>query len=151
MIRKIYHQQSDPGPVWEYEPRWDTGPKRDAEPNWDPENPIELHGPSNDIELGSKKEHISSWEDKWVVIKGKFLNALVCNHSCKTVQRLSSQVVAPNAIRDDHSMDLLLVGGSERVRLLLFLIALSLVGIFISLPYVDYVVNFTNIVGFKFD
>ncbi|WOL06258.1 sphingoid long-chain bases kinase 1-like [Canna indica] len=129
---------SDPGPVWESEPRWDTGPKWDAEPNWDPENPIELPGRSNDIELGTKKERVPSLEDKWVVKRGQFLGVLVCNHSCKTVQSLSSQVVAPNAIHDDNSLDLLLVGGSGRLRLLLFLICLQF-GRHISLPYVDYV------------
>lgn len=129
---------SDPGPVWDAEPRWDTGPKWDAEPNWEAVNPVELPVPPDDIELGTKKELVPSLEDKWVVKKGRFLGVIVCNHSCKTVQSLSSQVVAPKAIHDDNSLDLLLVGGSGRLRLLRFLISLQF-GKHISLPYVDYV------------
>ncbi|XP_042452058.1 sphingoid long-chain bases kinase 1-like [Zingiber officinale] len=129
---------SDPGPVWDAEPRWGTGPKWDAEPNWEVANPVELLVPPVDIELGSTKELVPSLEDKWVVKKGRFLGVLVCNHSCKTVQSLSSQVVAPKAIHDDNSLDLLLVGGSGRLRLLRFLISLQF-GKHIALPYVDYI------------
>ncbi|XP_009393916.2 sphingoid long-chain bases kinase 1 [Musa acuminata AAA Group] len=129
---------SDPGPVWDSEAKWDTGPKWDAEPNWEGENPIELPGPPDDLELGMKLEPVPSLEDKWFVKKGKFLGILVCNHSCKTVQSLSSQVVAPKAVHDDNSLDLLLVGGSGRLRLLRFLICLQF-GRHLSLPNVDYV------------
>ncbi|RRT69144.1 hypothetical protein B296_00010669 [Ensete ventricosum] len=129
---------SDPGPIWDSEAKWDTGPKWDAEPNWEGENPVELPGPPDDLELGMKLEPVPSLEDKWFVKKGKFLGVLVCNHSCKTVQSLSSQVVAPKAVHDDNSLDLLLVGGSGRLRLLRFLICLQF-GRHLSLPYVDYV------------
>ncbi|XP_010933775.1 sphingoid long-chain bases kinase 1 [Elaeis guineensis] len=123
---------SDPGPIWDTEPKWDT------EPNWETENSIELPGPPDDVELGIKKELAPKLEEKWVVKKGKFLGVLVCNHSCKTVQSLSSQVVAPKAEHDDNSLDLLLVNGSGRMRLLRFFVRLQF-GQHLSLPYVEYV------------
>lgn len=123
---------SDPGPIWDAEPKWDT------EPNWETGNPIELSGPPDDIELGLKKELVPSLDEKWVVKKGQFLAVLVCNHSCKTVQSLSSQVVAPKAEHDDNSLDLLLINGSGRMRLLRFFMYLQF-GRHLSLPYVDYV------------
>ncbi|RWW05196.1 hypothetical protein GW17_00031542 [Ensete ventricosum] len=123
---------SDPGPVWDSEPKWD------AEPNWEAENPIELPGPPDDMEQVMEKVPVPSLEDKWVVKKGQFLGVLVCNHSCKTVQSLSSQVVAPKAVHDDNSLDLLLVCGSGRFRLLKFFICLQF-GRHLSLPYVDYI------------
>ncbi|KAI4384104.1 hypothetical protein MLD38_009871 [Melastoma candidum] len=43
-------QLSDPGPIWDAEPKWD------AEPHWEVENPIELPGPSDDLEADTKKE-----------------------------------------------------------------------------------------------
>lgn len=121
---------SDPGPIWDSEPKWDS------EPNWDVENPIELPGPSDDVETGMRREVIPRCEDKWVVTKGQYLGILVCNHACRTVQ--SSQVVAPKAEHDDNTMDLLLVHGSGRLRLLRFFILLQL-GRHLSLPYVEYV------------
>ncbi|XP_058105188.1 sphingoid long-chain bases kinase 1-like isoform X2 [Magnolia sinica] len=123
---------SDPGPIWDTEPKWDT------EPTWEDENPIQLPGPPDDIEVGIPKEVIPDYEEKWVVKKGKFLGVLVCNHSCKTVQSLSSQVVAPKAEHDDNTLDLLLVHGSGRLRLLRFLLRLQF-GQHLSLPYVEYV------------
>uniref|UniRef100_A0A5B7A0Q8 Putative ATP-NAD kinase-like domain-containing protein n=1 Tax=Davidia involucrata TaxID=16924 RepID=A0A5B7A0Q8_DAVIN len=123
---------SDPGPIWDAEPKWDV------EPNWHVENPIELPGPSDDVEAGVRKEGAPRLEDKWVVTKGQFLGVLVCNHACKTVQSLSSQVVAPKAEHDDSSLDLLLVRGSGRLRLLRFFLLLQL-GRHLSLPYVEYV------------
>ncbi|KAG8391113.1 hypothetical protein BUALT_Bualt01G0154200 [Buddleja alternifolia] len=125
----ISSTMSDPGPIWDAEPRWDT------EANWDVENPIELPGPSEDSE---KKEIVGKCEENWVVSKGPFLGVLVCNHSCKTVQSLSSQVVAPKAEHDDNSLDLLLVRGSGRLRLLRFFLRLQM-GKHLSLPYVDYI------------
>ncbi|KAK1258204.1 Sphingoid long-chain bases kinase 1 [Acorus gramineus] len=129
---------SDPGPYWDREPKWDTQPKWDAEPNWDAdtEDPIELSGPPDDIELGIKKE-VPKLEEKWVVKKGQFLGVLICNHSCRTVQSLSSQVVAPKAEHDDSSLDLLMVHGGGRLRLLRFLTNLQ-GGRHVSLPYVEY-------------
>ncbi|KAK7381457.1 hypothetical protein VNO78_34163 [Psophocarpus tetragonolobus] len=121
---------SDPGPIWDAEPKWD------AEPNWDVENPIELPGPSDDTEIGSAKELVPRFGDKWVVSKGQFLGILVCNHACRTVQ--SSQVVAPKAEHDDNTLDLLLVHGSGRLRLLRFFLLLQL-GRHLSLPYVEYI------------
>ncbi|XVF44630.1 hypothetical protein PTKIN_Ptkin02bG0139300 [Pterospermum kingtungense] len=121
---------SDPGPIWDAEPKWDT------EANWDVENPIELPGPSDDIESGIKKEILPRFEDKWVVTKGPFLGILVCNHACRTVQ--SSQVVAPKAEHDDNTMDMLLVHGSGRLRLMRFFLLLQM-GKHLSLPYVEYV------------
>ncbi|KAK1426412.1 hypothetical protein QVD17_15083 [Tagetes erecta] len=123
---------SDPGPIWDAEPRWDT------EPNWEMENPIELPGPPEDVESGERVETGVRMEENWVVKKGKFLGILVCNHSCKTVQSLSSQVVAPKAEHDDNTMDLLLVHGSGRLRLLRFFLRLQM-GRHLSLPYVEYV------------
>ncbi|XP_011033116.1 PREDICTED: sphingoid long-chain bases kinase 1-like isoform X3 [Populus euphratica] len=119
---------SDPGPIWDAEPKWDT------EPNWDVENPIDLPGPSDDIEGGMKKEVIPRLEDKWEFKKGQFLGILVCNHACRTVQ--SSQVVAPRAEHDDNTMDMLLVHGSGRWRLLRFFLRLQM-GQHLSLPYVE--------------
>ncbi|KAA8522651.1 hypothetical protein F0562_009187 [Nyssa sinensis] len=128
----ISSTMSDPGPIWDAEPKWDV------EPNWDVENPIELPGPSDDVEAGVRKEGVPRMEDKWVVTKGQFLGVLVCNHACKTVQGMSSQVVAPKAEHDDSSLDLLLVHGSGRLRLLRFFLLLQL-GRHLSLPYVEYV------------
>ncbi|MFQ6649465.1 hypothetical protein Gotur_022320, partial [Gossypium turneri] len=121
---------SDPGPIWDAEPKWDT------EANWDLENPIELPAPRNDLESGAKKEAAPRVEDEWIVTKGPFLGILVCNHACRTVQ--SSQVVAPRAEPDDNTMDMLLVHGSGRLRLMRFFVLLQM-GKHLSLPYVEYV------------
>ncbi|GMY18564.1 sphingoid long-chain bases kinase 1 [Fagus crenata] len=121
---------SDPGPIWDTEPKWD------CEPNWAVENPIELPGPSDDVETGMKREVTPRFEDKWVVKNGQFLGILVCNHACRTVQ--SSQVVAPKSEHDDNTMDMLLVHGSGRLRLLRFFLLLQM-GRHLSLPYVEYV------------
>jgi hypothetical protein len=129
---------SDPGPVWDSGPKWDAEPKWDNQPNWEPETPIELHSPREDIELGLTKELVPSLDERWTVRKGRYLGVLVCNHSCKTVQSLSSQVIAPKAEFDDNCLDLLLVGGSGRLRLLRFLVLLQF-GKHISLPNVEYV------------
>ncbi|KAI8569987.1 hypothetical protein RHMOL_Rhmol02G0319800 [Rhododendron molle] len=128
----ISSTMSDPGPIWDAEPKWDV------EPNWDLENPIELPGPSDDVETGLRREVMPRLQDNWVVTKGQFLGVLVCNHSCKTVQSLSSQVVAPKAEYDDNTLDLLLVHGSGRLRLLRFFLLLQL-GRHLSLPYVEYI------------
>lgn len=121
---------SDPGPIWDAEPKWDT------EPNWDVENPIELPGPSGDVEAGTKKEVIPRYEENWIVKKGQFLGIIVCNHACRTVQ--SAQVVAPRAEYDDNTMDILLVHGNGRLRLARFFLLLQM-GRHLSLPYVEYV------------
>ncbi|XP_022864434.1 sphingoid long-chain bases kinase 1 [Olea europaea var. sylvestris] len=128
----ISSTMSDPGPIWDAEPRWDT------EPNWDVENPIELPGRSEDSVDGEKKETVQKSEENWIVTKGHLLGVLVCNHSCKTVQSLSSQVVAPKAEYDDNTLDLLLVRGTGRLRLLRFFLCLQM-GRHLSLPYVEYV------------
>lgn len=129
---------SDPGPIWDSEPKWDTEPNWNTEPNWEVENPIHLPEPTADIEQGITKELVPRLEEKWVVKKGHFLGVLVCNHSCKTVQSLSSQVVAPTAKHDDNSLDLLLVRERGRLRLLRFFICLQF-GRHLSLPYVEYI------------
>lgn len=128
----ISSTMSDPGPIWDSEPKWDT------EPNWDEENRIELPGPPppDGGEADKNKEIVPRFEDKWVVAKGQFLGILVCNHSCKTVQSLSSQVLAPHAQPDDNALDLLLVHGSGRLRLIRFLLRLQC-GRHLSLPYVE--------------
>ncbi|KAK9275642.1 hypothetical protein L1049_022909 [Liquidambar formosana] len=128
----ISSTMSDPGPIWDAEPKWDI------EPHWDVENPIKLPGPSDDVESGTKKEVTPRYEDKWVAQKGLFLGVLVCNHACKTVQSLRSLAVAPKAEHDDNTLDLLLVHGSGRLRLLRFFLLLQL-GRHLSLPYVEYV------------
>ncbi|KAL3537755.1 hypothetical protein ACH5RR_001121 [Cinchona calisaya] len=128
----ISSTMSDPGPIWDAEPRWDT------EPKWDMENPIEFRGTTEDTDAAAKKEISPKSEDKWVVKKGHFLGVLVCNHSCKTVQSLSSQLVAPKAEPDDGTLDLLLVHGSGRLRLIRFFLRLQM-GRHLSLPYVEYV------------
>lgn len=125
----ISSTMSDPGPIWDAEPKWDN------EPHWDVDNPIELPGP---VEDEAKKEISPQYEEKWVSTKGQFLGVLVCNHSCRTVQSLSSQVVAPKAEHDDNSLDLLLVKGSGRLRLLRFFLRLQF-GRHLSLPYVEYI------------
>lgn len=121
---------SDPGPIWDAEPKWDP------EANWDVENPIELPGPPDDTEVGSTKEAVPRFGDKWVVSKGQFVGILVCNHACRTVQ--GSQVVAPKAEHDDNTLDLIMVHGNGRLRLLRFFILLQM-GRHVSLPYVEYV------------
>ncbi|XP_038684513.1 sphingoid long-chain bases kinase 1-like [Tripterygium wilfordii] len=121
---------SDPGPIWDTEPKWDS------EPNWHVENPIELPGPLEDAEAGAKKEIAPTYEEKWVVKKGQFLGIMVCNHACRTVQ--SSQVVAPKAEHDDYTMDMILVHGSGRLRLLRFFLLLQ-IGRHLSLRYAEYV------------
>ncbi|KAK3017371.1 hypothetical protein RJ639_005558 [Escallonia herrerae] len=128
----ISSTMSDPGPIWDAEPKWDI------EPHWGVDNPIELPGPLDDVEAGVMKEVASRSEEKWVAAKGQYLGVLVCNHACKTVQSLSSQVVAPKAEHDDHTLDLLLVHGSGRLRLLRFFLLLQM-GRHLSLPYVEYV------------
>ncbi|GMN65442.1 hypothetical protein TIFTF001_034505 [Ficus carica] len=120
---------SDPGPIWDAEPKWDP------EANWDVGNPIELPGPPEDVEI-HKKEVMPRYEDKWVVKKGQFVGILVCNHACRTVQ--NSQVVAPKAEYDDNTMDLILVHGSGRWRLMRFFVLLQM-GKHLSLPYVEYI------------
>jgi hypothetical protein len=130
---------SDPGPIWDCEPKWDMGPKWDTEATWEPDHPIpiELPGPPEEREIGAP-ELVPNLDEKWVVRKGHFLGVLVCNHSCKTVQSLSSQVIAPKATHDDNSLDLLLIGGKGRWKLLRFFILLQF-GRHLSLPYVEYV------------
>ncbi|KAF0893994.1 hypothetical protein E2562_033782 [Oryza meyeriana var. granulata] len=129
---------SDPGPIWDSEPKWDTGPKWDTELTWESDHQIELPGPPEDSEIRPSEELVPNLDDKWVVRKGHFLGVLVCNHSCKTVQSLSSQVIAPKANHDDNTLDLLLVGGRGRWKLLKFFILLQF-GRHLSLPYVEYV------------
>uniref|UniRef100_A0A0D9W7Q0 DAGKc domain-containing protein n=1 Tax=Leersia perrieri TaxID=77586 RepID=A0A0D9W7Q0_9ORYZ len=128
---------SDPGPIWDSEPKWDTGPKWDTDLTWEPDHQIELPGPPEN-EIGPTEELVPNLDDKWVVRKGHFLGVLVCNHSCKTVQSLSSQVIAPKANHDDNTLDLLLVGGRGRWKLLKFFVLLQF-GRHLSLPYVEYV------------
>jgi len=132
---------SDPGPIWDPEPKWDAEPRWDTEPTWEErenESTIELpHSPPDDIEIGGGML-VPSMDEKWVVRKGNYLGVLVCNHSCRTVQSLSSQVIAPKAEFDDRALDLLLVGGTGRWRLLRFFILLQF-GRHLSLPYVEYV------------
>ncbi|CAG7871945.1 hypothetical protein BRARA_F02587 [Brassica rapa] len=121
---------SDPGPIWDAGPKWDSEPSA-----WDVENPIELPGPPEDIETGLRRQTITPiYEDKWVARKGHFLGIMVCNHACRTVQ--SSQVVAPNSEHDDGTMDMILVHGCGRLRLLRFFILLQ-TGRHLSLPYVE--------------
>ncbi|KAL4561233.1 hypothetical protein LXL04_033396 [Taraxacum kok-saghyz] len=128
----ISSTMSDPGPIWDTEPKWDT------EPNWEMENPIQLPSPGPQTGTGTESGTAVVLEENWVVKKGKFLGILVCNHSCKTVQSLSSQVVAPKAEHDDNTLDLLLVHGSGRFRLLRFFLLLQM-GRHLSLPYVEYI------------
>ncbi|XP_078447810.1 long-chain base (LCB) kinase 1 [Wolffia australiana] len=138
---------SDPGPVWDSEPKWD------AEAEWEgPARPIDLlarPAPSSSPveeqppldEAQSERAvplPVAGTEEQWVSKKGRFLGVLVCNHSCRTVQSLSSQVVAPRAQHDDGSLDLLLVHGSGRLRLLRFFLRLQC-GSHLSLPYIEYV------------
>ncbi|CAN1177828.1 Sphingoid long-chain bases kinase 1 [Linum perenne] len=123
---------SDPGPIWDAEPKWDN------EANWAVENPIELPGPSDDLESGLRKEAIPRFEEKWEFRKGQFLGILVCNHACRTVQ--SAQLVAPKAEPDDSTLDLVLVHGGGRLRLLRFFSLLQMgKGEHLSLPYVEYI------------
>jgi hypothetical protein len=138
---------SDPGPIWDSEPKWDNGPKWDTELTWESDHPIELPGPPEDNEIGPSVELVPNLDDKWVVRKGHFLGVLVCNHSCKTVQSLSSQVIAPKANHDDNTLDLLLVGGKGRWKLLKFFILLQF-GRHLSLPYVEYVKVTCTILSF---
>ena len=126
---------SDPGPAWDSEPKWDA----DGEWEEEPERPIELPARPTSSSPPPPQEEVVALheEERWVVKKGKFLGILVCNHSCRTVQSLSSQVVAPLAQHDDGSLDLLLVHGSGRLRLFRFFLRLQC-GSHLSLPYVEY-------------
>ncbi|KAK8955605.1 Sphingoid long-chain bases kinase 1 [Platanthera guangdongensis] len=122
---------SDPGPLWDSEPKWDS------EPNWEAGNPIQF--PVQDLNMDNMHmvAPIPAVEVDWEVKKGQFIAVLVCNHSCRTVQSLSSQVVAPRAQHDDNSLDLLLIHGCGRIRLMKFLLSLQL-GRHLSLPFVEY-------------
>lgn len=127
---------SDPGPLWDSEPKWDSEPNWDGEPNWVANNHIQLPDQSQNVEM-PLEEHVPKVEVKWEVKKGQFLAVLVCNHSCKTVQSLSSQVIAPKAQHDDNSLDLLLIHGHGRIRLIRFFWCLQF-GRHLSLPFVEY-------------
>ncbi|KAL5718880.1 Sphingoid long-chain bases kinase 1 [Ranunculus cassubicifolius] len=129
----ISSTMSDPGPIWDAEPKWES------EQHWDVDKPIELPGPADDLEE-AKRDFSPKYEENLVtkVTKGQFLGVLVCNHSCRTVQSLSSQVVAPSAEHDDNMLDLLLVHGSGRFKLLRFFVLLQF-GRHLSLPYVEYI------------
>ncbi|KAK8934723.1 Sphingoid long-chain bases kinase 1 [Platanthera zijinensis] len=129
---------SDPTPAWDIEPKWDSELTWDNEVTWDADDPIKLpKSPEDNVDLEVVKEPVPDLGEKWVVKKGKFIAILVCNHSCRTVQSLSSQVIAPNAKHDDNSLDLLLIHGSGRLRLLKFFIYLQF-GRHLSLPFVEY-------------
>ncbi|KAL6659317.1 hypothetical protein ACP70R_003357 [Stipagrostis hirtigluma subsp. patula] len=77
-------------------------------------------------------------EDNWVIRKGTFLGILVCNHFCKPAQGLFSPIIAPKAQHDDGSLDLILVHGSGRLRLLCFFVAYQFCW-HLLLPFVEYV------------
>ncbi|KAJ3680117.1 hypothetical protein LUZ60_016395 [Juncus effusus] len=138
---------SDPGPIWDSEPKWDVEP--DQREEREISNRLEFSSLSTtgeeeeeEDELatggGAIMELVPNMDEKWVVRKGNYLGVLVCNHSCRTVQSLSSQVVAPKAEHDDQCLDLLIVGGTGRWRLLRFFVLLQF-GRHLSLPYVEYV------------
>lgn len=128
---------SDPT-AWDTEPKWDSELTWDNEVNWGADDPIKLpKSPEDNVDLELVKEPVPDLDEKWVVKKGKFIAILVCNHSCRTVQSLSSQVIAPNAKHDDNSLDLLLIHGSGRLRLVKFFIYLQF-GRHLSLPFVEY-------------
>jgi hypothetical protein len=138
---------SDPGPIWDAEPKWDAEPRWDTAPTWEERengSTVELPDlPPDDLEVGGGML-VPSMDEKWVVRKGKYLGVLVCNHSCRTVQSLSSQVIAPKAEFDDRALDLLLVCGTGRWRLLRFFIQLQF-GRHLSLPYVEYMKVFCSV------
>jgi diacylglycerol kinase family enzyme len=95
-----------------------------------------LPGPPDDTEIGSAKEVVPHFGDKWVVSKGQFVGILV----------QSSQVVAPKAEHDDNNTsDLIMVHGTGRLRLLRFFLLLQM-GRHLSLPYIEYVKVFTSII-----
>ncbi|MCO5570901.1 hypothetical protein L7F22_024631 [Adiantum nelumboides] len=75
--------------------------------------------------------------EKWVVKQGPFLGIMVCNHQCKTVQCLNSQLLAPTAEHDDRRLDLVLVHKVGRLQLLRFLVLMQF-GRHLSLPFVEY-------------
>uniref|UniRef100_A0A0C9S6U6 TSA: Wollemia nobilis Ref_Wollemi_Transcript_10503_3435 transcribed RNA sequence n=1 Tax=Wollemia nobilis TaxID=56998 RepID=A0A0C9S6U6_9CONI len=133
----ISSTMSDPGPIWDAEARWDTGPKWDAEPRWDIENNFDVKGSIDEMLEESNHEMQKIEEEKWVVKQGPFLGVLICNHQCKTVQNLRSQVLAPRAEHDDNSLDLLLVRGVGRLQLLRFFVLMQF-GRHLSLPFVEY-------------
>ncbi|KAI5054906.1 hypothetical protein GOP47_0030428 [Adiantum capillus-veneris] len=80
----------------------------------------------------------SGENEKWVVKQGPFLGVMICNHKCKTVQCLESQVMAPSAEPDDRMLDLLMVHNVGRLRLIQFLVLMQF-GRHMSLPFVEYV------------
>ncbi|KAH7293884.1 hypothetical protein KP509_28G046500 [Ceratopteris richardii] len=75
--------------------------------------------------------------ENWTVRQGPLLGVMICNHKCKTVQCLESQVMAPSAEPDDRSLDLLIVHNVGRLRLIQFLILMQF-GRHLSLPFVEY-------------
>ncbi|KAJ3692626.1 hypothetical protein LUZ60_011721 [Juncus effusus] len=77
-------------------------------------------------------------KENWIKTKGNFLGVLVCNHKCKTVQGLESQIIAPKSVHDDRQLDLLMVRGNGRFRLIVFYIALQFCK-HLMLPFVEYV------------
>lgn len=133
----ISSTMSDPGPIWDSEPRWDEGPKWDTEPKWDAENNFEMKGSVDEMLTKSNKNGLNIEEEKWVVRQGPFLGILICNHPCKTVQNLRSQVLAPRAEHDDNTLDLLLVRAVGRLQLLRFFVLMQF-GRHLSLPFVEY-------------
>ncbi|XP_047310892.1 sphingoid long-chain bases kinase 1-like [Impatiens glandulifera] len=141
--------RSDPGPVWENQQQ----PTRDLEANWNKndQNPIDLPPTFEIVEceddetregdvgrrLMQQQQQQQEEEENWMRARGEFLGILICNHSCKTVQS-GSQMVAPHAKHDDKCLDLMMIRGSGRFRLLRFFILMHL-GRHLSLPYVEYV------------
>jgi sphingosine kinase len=100
---------------------------------------VNHHGPQTnpchiDLEAGLSQE---AHDAKWVFKKGTFLAALVCNHQCRTVQCMESQLLAPGARHDDGNLDLLLIHKVGRLQLLRFLILMQF-GQHVSLPFVEY-------------
>ncbi|XP_072968922.1 sphingoid long-chain bases kinase 1-like isoform X1 [Typha angustifolia] len=126
----------DTGFMWNAEANLDTEQYCNFKPNWEAESPARLLEKPNDLEVGTVENE--KLEEKWVVKEGKFLGILICNHSCRTMQSLTSQHVVPEANYDDSSLDLLLVHGSGRLRLLRFFISLQF-GQHLQLPYVEYI------------
>eukprot|EP00249_Psilotum_nudum_P024382 c29171_g1_i1 orf=1411-3663(+) len=109
-----------------------SGPKWDSYENFDVNT-----GSEAEVQASSKISGEVSDEFKWVVRQGPFLGVMICNHQCKTVQCLESQVLAPAAEHDDGTLDLVMVRGAGRFQLLRFFVLMQF-GRHISLPFVEH-------------
>ncbi|XP_024515663.1 sphingoid long-chain bases kinase 1 isoform X1 [Selaginella moellendorffii] len=123
-------------PKWDSPaPKWDSpAPKWDSPgPKWD--SPVDSRFSS---ESDSFPPSSDSVVPKWEHRQGYFLGIMLCNHQCKTVQCLPSQVLAPGAEHDDGNLDLIIVRAVGRLQLLRFFWSMQF-NRHLKLPFVEYI------------